>query len=106
LSKRRIFEIYLNVVEWGQNIYGIEAASRHYFSKSAALLDPLEAATLAALLPSPRNSKERSVWHRRNVILSRLASVGHLSNEEAQRAKQSPLFRKVEAEAPLLHTDG
>jgi monofunctional biosynthetic peptidoglycan transglycosylase len=106
LSKPRIFEIYLNVVEWGQSIYGIEAASRHYFSKSAALLDPLEAATLAALLPSPRNSKERSVWHRRNVILSRLASVGHLSNEEAQRAKQSPLFRKVEEEAPVLNTEG
>lgn len=105
LSKRRIFEIYLNVVEWGQNIYGIEAASRHYFNKSAAVLDPLEAATLAALLPSPRNSKERSVSHRRNVILSRLASVGHLSNEEAQRAKQSPLFRKVEEDAPRLHTD-
>jgi monofunctional biosynthetic peptidoglycan transglycosylase len=105
LSKPRIFEIYLNVVEWGQNIYGVEAASRHYFSKSAAVLDPLEAATLAALLPSPRDSKERSVWRRRNVILSRLASVGYLSNEEVQRAQQSPLYRKVEEEAPLLHSD-
>ena len=44
LSKRRIFEIYLNVVEWGRNIYGIEAAARHYFGKSAGALEPLEAA--------------------------------------------------------------
>ena len=57
LSKRRIFEIYLNVVEFGRNIYGAEAAARHYFGKSAAVLDPLEAATLAALLPSPRSSR-------------------------------------------------
>jgi monofunctional biosynthetic peptidoglycan transglycosylase len=105
LSKRRIFEIYLNVVEWGQNIYGIEAASRHYFNKSAATLDPLEAATLAALLPSPRNSKEHGVRQRRNVILNRLANIGYLSSEEAQRAKQSPLYRKVEEAEPLLPPD-
>ena len=101
LAKRRIFEIYLNVVEWGRNIYGIEAAARHYFGKSAAALDPLEAATLAALLPSPRNSKERSIFNRRNLILSRLASVGYLSDEEYQRARQTPLYRKIE-EAPRL----
>ena len=102
LSKRRIFEIYLNVVEWGRNLYGIEAAARHYFGKSAASLDPLEAATLAALLPSPRNSKERSILSRRNTILSRLASVGYLTNDEFQRARQTPLYQKVEEAAPLL----
>jgi len=101
LSKRRIFEIYLNVVEWGRNIYGSEAAARHYFAKSAAALDPLEAATLAALLPSPRNSQDRSVLHRRNLILSRLASVGYLSNEEYQSAKQTPVYQKVAEETPL-----
>src|ERR671924_2119655 len=52
LPKKRIFEIYLNIAEWGPNVYGAEAASRYYFDKSAAELDPLEAATLAALLPS------------------------------------------------------
>src|SRR5262249_21611280 len=82
LSKRRIFEIYLNVVEFGRNIYGAEAAARHYFGKSAAKLDPLEAATLAALLPSPLNSREKSLLYRRNLILGRLASVGYLSAEE------------------------
>ena len=82
LSKRRIFELYLNLVEWGRNVYGAEAASRYYFAKSAADLDPLEAATLAALLPSPRNSKDRSILSRRNLILTRLASVGYLDNED------------------------
>lgn len=105
LPKRRIFEIYLNVVEWGRNIYGVEAAAHHYFGKSAAALDPLEAATLAALLPSPRNSQDRSVLSRRNLILSRLASVGYLSNDEYQRAKLVPLYQKIEEETPLLPVD-
>jgi monofunctional biosynthetic peptidoglycan transglycosylase len=102
LSKRRILEIYLNVVEWGRNIYGAEAAARFYFGKSAASLDPLESATLAALLPSPRNSKERNITSRRNMILARLASVGYISNDEYQRTRQVPLFRKVEEAAPEL----
>ncbi len=102
LSKRRIFELYLNVVEWGRNVYGAEAAARYYFGKSAADLDPLESATLAALLPSPRSSRERSIVNRRNLVLNRLASVGYLSNEEYQRARQAPLFQKVEEKAPEL----
>ena len=102
LPKRRIFEIYLNVVEWGRNIYGAEAAARHYFGKSAANLDVLEAATLAALLPSPRDSRQRGVLYRRNVILGHLASVGYLTQADYNRAKQVPLFQKVEAEAPFL----
>ncbi|MHB9097330.1 MAG: monofunctional biosynthetic peptidoglycan transglycosylase [Syntrophales bacterium] len=53
LSKRRIIEIYLNVAEWGDGIFGIEAASRHYFGKSAADLTAREATLLAAILPSP-----------------------------------------------------
>ncbi|NPV05949.1 MAG: monofunctional biosynthetic peptidoglycan transglycosylase [Syntrophaceae bacterium] len=53
LSKRRILEIYLNVAEWGDGIFGIEAASRHYFGKSAADLSPMEAARLAVVLPNP-----------------------------------------------------
>jgi len=102
LSKRRIFEIYLNIVEWGRNVYGAEAAARFYFGKSAATLDPLEAATLAALVPSPRSSKERNILSRRNLILGRLASVGYINNDEYQRAKQTPLFQKVEEKAPEL----
>ncbi len=53
LSKRRILELYLNVAEWGDGIFGIEAASRHYFGKSAEELTPQEAARLAVVLPNP-----------------------------------------------------
>lgn len=54
LSKRRILEIYLNVVEWGDGIFGAEAAARHYFGKGAADLTSEEAARLAVVLPAPR----------------------------------------------------
>jgi monofunctional biosynthetic peptidoglycan transglycosylase len=54
LSKKRILELYLNVVEWGDGIFGIEAASRHYYGKPASELTPLEATRLATVLPSPR----------------------------------------------------
>jgi monofunctional glycosyltransferase len=57
LSKRRILELYLNVVEFGPGVYGAEAASRHYFRKAATELSDEEAAQLAAALPRP------SVWH-------------------------------------------
>lgn len=53
-DKRRILEVYLNVIEWGPGIYGVEAASRAYFGKSASRLSRGEAALLAAVLPNPR----------------------------------------------------
>ncbi|MGE5511354.1 MAG: monofunctional biosynthetic peptidoglycan transglycosylase [Bacteroidota bacterium] len=52
-SKRRILEIYLNIVEWGPGVYGAEAAARHHFNKSASRLTPEEAARMAAVLPDP-----------------------------------------------------
>ena len=54
LSKRRILEIYLNVIEWGENIYGVEAAARIYFGKRASQLDAAESALLAGMIPNPR----------------------------------------------------
>jgi monofunctional biosynthetic peptidoglycan transglycosylase len=54
LSKRRILEVYLNVAEWGEGIFGIEAAARHYYGKTAGELSAREAARLAAVLPNPR----------------------------------------------------
>jgi len=54
MDKRRIFEIYLNVAEWGENVFGAEAAARHYFDVDAAALEPEQAARLAAMLPRPR----------------------------------------------------
>jgi monofunctional biosynthetic peptidoglycan transglycosylase len=54
LSKRRILELYLNVAEWGEGVFGAEAAARHHFGVPAAALGPEQAAWLAAILPSPR----------------------------------------------------
>jgi len=54
LSKRRILEIYLNVAEWGEGVFGAEAAARHHFGAPAAALTPEQAAWLAAILPSPK----------------------------------------------------
>ena len=54
MDKRRIFEIYLNVIEWGNGVFGAEAAARHYFKTSAANLSPAQAAKLAAMVPNPR----------------------------------------------------
>jgi monofunctional biosynthetic peptidoglycan transglycosylase len=105
LSKTRIFEIYLNIVEWGRSIYGAEAGSRHYFGKSAANLNPLEAATLVALLPSPRTTREKNILQRRNLALARLAKVGHISEEEYHRIMQIPLFHKAKKDAPQLLQD-
>jgi monofunctional biosynthetic peptidoglycan transglycosylase len=97
LTKRRIFEIYLNVVEWGPGVYGVEAASRHYFSKPASALSPLEAATLAALLPSPRKPSPSATVRRRNIILRRMANTGSMSPEDFEQATKVPLFGRSEA---------
>ena len=74
LSKKRILEIYLNVIEWGDGIYGAEAASRYYFKKSASDLTPQEAAYLSAMIPSPLNvfnpkKNPKRVLRRQRVIL-------------------------------------
>lgn len=60
-GKKRILEVYLNIAEFGQGIYGVEAASQHYFGKSASRLSVNEAARLAVLLPSPRNRDPRQL---------------------------------------------
>lgn len=54
LDKRRILELYLNVAEWGEGVFGAEAAARHHFGVSAAQLGPTQSARLAAMLPRPR----------------------------------------------------
>ena len=60
LTKRRILEIYLNVAEWGDGVYGAEAAARYHYGVPAAALSPEQAARLAAMLPSPRSYTPRS----------------------------------------------
>lgn len=85
LEKRRILEIYLNVVELGPGIYGAEAASRHYFGKPASALSEWEAASLAASLPNPDDwhpgSQSRAYRNRVNTLLRRMAKAGFLWKE-------------------------
>ena len=79
LSKRRIFEIYLNVIEWGDGVYGIEAAARLYFKTPAAALGREESALLAAAIINPRvfspaRPSRRLLWRQR-LILERMGDV-------------------------------
>ena len=79
LTKRRILEIYLNSVEWGEGVFGAEAAAQHYFRKSAAQLTAWEAARLAVMLPRPRHfeqqPKSRYLASRTNTIVVRMRSA-------------------------------
>ncbi|TAL21925.1 MAG: monofunctional biosynthetic peptidoglycan transglycosylase [Nitrospirae bacterium] len=81
LSKKRILELYLNVAEWsGGGIFGIEAAARHYYGKSASDLTPEESARLASVLPNPRkfnpSGDSRYVTYRSNLIYSIMVKRG------------------------------
>lgn len=78
-TKARILEVYLNVVEWGDGIYGCEAAARHAFGVSCAALNAEQAARLAAILPNPKRwsarQPSRYVDRRASVIQRRMAEV-------------------------------
>jgi monofunctional biosynthetic peptidoglycan transglycosylase len=78
-SKRRILEVYLNVIEWGNGIYGAEAAARRYFKSSAAAIGPGEAAHLAAMIPNPRyyesHRSARGLLKRQGIIAARMGMV-------------------------------
>jgi monofunctional glycosyltransferase len=80
LSKRRILELYLNVIEWGDGIYGAEAASQYYLHKPAANLNAREAAFLSAMIPNPRTVfnpqvNPRRVARRQRIILRLMPTV-------------------------------
>jgi monofunctional biosynthetic peptidoglycan transglycosylase len=79
-SKRRILEVYLNIVEFGDGVYGVEAASRKFFGRPASSLDPAQAALLAAVLPSPRRYRADApspyVRGRQEWILRQMRQLG------------------------------
>ncbi len=79
MDKERIFEIYLNVVEWGNGVFGAEAAAQHYYSTSAASLSASQAARLAVMLPRPRyydkNRASTYLARRTNLILRRMGAA-------------------------------
>ena len=102
LTKKRILEIYLNVVEMGERVYGAEAAARHYFGKSAASLSTREAALLAGCLPNPRvmnpGNPNKRLRARQRMILSRMRRWGYMLERDVLTEKKPP------AEAPTTTT--
>lgn len=103
-GKKRIMECYLNIVEFGDGIYGCEAASQHYFHHSAATLSKQEAAQLAVTLPSPlkRNPAHQSPYFRKrtSTICQRMNQYGKV-NLDAQRKDLNPKYLKQTDESLL-----
>jgi monofunctional glycosyltransferase len=95
LSKERILEIYLNVIEWGDGFYGIDAASKRYFGKSASELYPEEAAVLAAMIPNPRRytpvRNGKYLEKRKREILDHMVQWNYLERSEYEDARERPI---------------
>lgn len=94
LSKKRILEIYLNVIEWGDGVFGCEAAARRYYGKPAADLNESEAAGLAAMIPSPRriNPRVNPARHARaqRRILWLMARAGYVKRDVGRLGAEPP----------------
>jgi monofunctional biosynthetic peptidoglycan transglycosylase len=100
LRKERIFEIYLNVIEWGDGVYGIEAASNRYFGKSSRELLPEEAAVLAAMIPNPRRYtpglNRAYLEKRKGEILDHMVQWHYLDRDEYDVARRRAVtYRQV-----------
>lgn len=110
LTKKRILEIYLNVVEMGERVYGAEAAARHYFRKSASALSPREAALLAGCLPNPRvmnpGNPNKRLRARQRMILSRMKRWGYLLEREVLTEKKPPPETSTAASSDTADTAG
>ncbi|MDI6591517.1 MAG: transglycosylase domain-containing protein [Patescibacteria group bacterium] len=105
-SKDQILEWYLNQVPFGSNAYGVEAASQTYFRKPVSEISLAEAATLASLIRapsylSPYGPNKNELLARKDYILDRMAEIGYLTREEAERAKKERL-EFVERKIPIL----
>ena len=99
-TKREIFTLYANQMYFGHGVYGVEAASRLYFGKSAKDLELEEAALIAGILQSnvrqsPYVNMEAAV-RRRNYALTRMADVGYITHEQAEESKKKPIITRGE----------
>ena len=113
LSKRRIFELYLNLIEWGDGIYGIEAAARRHFGVSASSLDARSSVLLAAVIINPRRydpaHPDRRIERRARMILSRMRRRGFISEEDYLAAigqAPVPMARPDSVPPPAVDTAG
>jgi monofunctional biosynthetic peptidoglycan transglycosylase len=110
LSKPRILGLYLNVIEWGDGIYGAEAAARHWYGKPASALSPSEAAGLAAMIPNPRrlNPRVNATRHARATrrVLWLMANAGYLGQDAAGLgAEPAPESVEEDEEPPSSEPD-
>ncbi|MBI5048041.1 MAG: monofunctional biosynthetic peptidoglycan transglycosylase [Deltaproteobacteria bacterium] len=96
LTKKRILELYLNVVEWGPGVYGVDEASKYYFGKNPAELDLSEASILAVILPNPSYYnpyiRMTRVEKRQNYLLMRMLMEHDVKNEEYELAVSTPVM--------------
>jgi len=94
LSKKRILELYLNVIEWGDGTYGAQAAARRYYAKPVSDLDPAEAAGLAAMIPNPRRINPlvdpRRLARAQRRVLWLMATAGYIERDAAGLGTEPP----------------
>ncbi len=104
LTKKRILELYLNVAEMGERVYGAEAAARYYFHVPASALSPQQAALLAGCLPNPRvmnpGAPNKRLRARQRMILSRMRRWGYLFEKEVLTAPKPSAPPPTETTAP------
>jgi monofunctional biosynthetic peptidoglycan transglycosylase len=109
LTKTRILELYLNVIEWGDGVYGCEAAARRYYGKAAADVDETEAAGLAAMVPSPRRINPRTNPRRhaqaQKRVLWLMARVGYVKRNVAGLGATPPPPVPVDESGEEPHED-
>jgi len=102
LTKKRILELYLNVIEWGDGIYGAQAAARRYYAKPVSDLEPAEAAGLAAMIPNPRRINPlvdpRRLARAQRRVLWLMASAGYIERDAAGLGTEPPPPEPVDAE--------
>ncbi len=104
LSKARILALYLHVIEWGDGVYGVEAAARRWYGKPAAALGEAEAAGLAAMIPNPRrlNPQVSAARHARATrrVLWLMAQAGYIGRDAASLGAEPPAETVAEDEEP------
>ncbi|MCK5100600.1 MAG: monofunctional biosynthetic peptidoglycan transglycosylase [Desulfobacteraceae bacterium] len=90
LSKKRIFDLYLNYIEFGNGVFGVKAACKKYFNKSADKVSIFEAARLASIIPNPRkfspNNPTKRIKYRTKILLDRMYKFKKISKEEYDKA--------------------
>jgi monofunctional biosynthetic peptidoglycan transglycosylase len=105
LSKRRILELYLNVIKWGPGVYGAEAAVQHHYGTSARRLTRRQAARLAACIPNPLVRRPQTVGRYQSVILQRMRVLAPLPISQTPTPPTPPHALLSHSRAPV-HPDG